>query len=272
MTLTLNLAPPVDLVDQPITLRMRAFHRVRALVNRRPFRLRNAAPLVSFTFDDVPESAVSNGARLLEQAGCRGTFFVATSQLSRTTANWRVAGREDVACLAAGGHEIGLHTHDHRPLAHTSRRAFASDMVRASGILASLAKGAVIENFAYPYGFSDLAHDQALVHRARSCRTMEPGLNSGLVDLNFLRSYGFGVTLHATAALDDLLDRTVAANGWLLLTGHDVTDRPSPFGCTPALFGYAVEQALRRGLTVATVAAALDACGVETCGKTATVP
>lgn len=271
MTLTANLAPPSDVVDQPITLRMRVFHRVRSLVNRRPYRLRNRAPLVSFTFDDVPDSAVSNGARLLEQAGCRGTFFVATSQFGRTTANWRVAGREEVAALAAGGHEIGLHTHAHRPLAHTSRRAFVSDMVESRRALTSLAQGAAIENFAYPYGFSDLAHESALVHRARSCRTMEPGINTGLVDLNFIRSYGFGTTLHTTEALGDLFERTVAANGWLLITGHDVADRPSPYGCTPQLLGYAVEQALRRGLTVATVAAALDGCGVERSGAMPTV-
>ncbi len=39
--------------------------------------MRNAAPLVSFTFDDVPASAYVNGAAILERYGMRGTFYIA---------------------------------------------------------------------------------------------------------------------------------------------------------------------------------------------------
>jgi len=37
----------------------------------KPFALRRGAPLVSFTFDDVPDSAYTNGAAILESAGAR---------------------------------------------------------------------------------------------------------------------------------------------------------------------------------------------------------
>lgn len=35
------------------------------------------APLVSFTFDDVPDTALHNGAAILERHGVRGTFYIA---------------------------------------------------------------------------------------------------------------------------------------------------------------------------------------------------
>ena len=43
----------------------------------KPFAMRNTAPLVSFTFDDVPASAYINGAAILEQHDMRGTFYIA---------------------------------------------------------------------------------------------------------------------------------------------------------------------------------------------------
>src|SRR5271155_4226260 len=36
----------------------------------------NTRPLVTFTFDDAPESAYASGARLLEQYQARGTFYI----------------------------------------------------------------------------------------------------------------------------------------------------------------------------------------------------
>ncbi|MCB8835211.1 polysaccharide deacetylase family protein, partial [Escherichia coli] len=36
-------------------------------------------PVVSFTFDDVPDTALTNGARILEDHGVRGTFYIAGS-------------------------------------------------------------------------------------------------------------------------------------------------------------------------------------------------
>ncbi|WP_037434922.1 polysaccharide deacetylase family protein, partial [Sinorhizobium fredii] len=39
--------------------------------------LETEAPLVSFTFDDVPDSALHEGAAILERYDVRGTFYIA---------------------------------------------------------------------------------------------------------------------------------------------------------------------------------------------------
>ena len=43
--------------------------------------MRSGRPMVTFTFDDVPASACERGARILEQHGARGTFYVAGARL-----------------------------------------------------------------------------------------------------------------------------------------------------------------------------------------------
>jgi peptidoglycan/xylan/chitin deacetylase (PgdA/CDA1 family) len=79
----------------------------------KPFAMRNTAPLVSFTFDDVPDSAFTNGAAILEQHGVRGTFYVAAGILGQMDKDWRVIDREQVGALYHRGHEIGCHTFSH---------------------------------------------------------------------------------------------------------------------------------------------------------------
>jgi peptidoglycan/xylan/chitin deacetylase (PgdA/CDA1 family) len=62
----------------------------------KPFAMRNDAPLVSFTFDDVPESAYTNGAAVLEQCGVRGTFYLAAGTCGASDPNWRVIEHDQV--------------------------------------------------------------------------------------------------------------------------------------------------------------------------------
>lgn len=244
---------------QPITLRMRAMHRLSRSWPGARVPLRNAGALVTFTFDDVPDSAVADGAGLLEDAGARGTFFVATALFGALTPDWRVAGEGDVARLAERGHEIGLHSHRHLPVAHMGAKAFAADLDEAGRRLAAVAAP---ESYAYPFGFSSPLHRAALCRRVRSSRTTHPGVNRGRVDPHNLRSHALGETLSAPSAVDRLLDEASAGGGWLIFTAHDVRRDPSPYGCTPALLRHAIEGARARGMALATMARALDACGL----------
>jgi peptidoglycan/xylan/chitin deacetylase (PgdA/CDA1 family) len=64
-------------MPSPNTIAERVAHK---LVRNLPRRVRDVAPrrpIVSFTFDDVPVSALANGATILEKHGVRGTFYVA---------------------------------------------------------------------------------------------------------------------------------------------------------------------------------------------------
>lgn len=257
--MTFREAQAVPSARQPITARMRALHRVSRHWPGASLRLGNERPIVSFTFDDVPDSATTEGAGLVEAAGARATFFVATSLFGAVTPDWRVAEADDVARLSERGHEIGLHSHGHLPVALMGRRDFGVDLDRARQRLAPIA---VPDCYAYPYGFASPLHRGAVSRRVRASRTTHPGVNRGRVDPHYLRSHAFGEALSTPSAVDRVLDEAAAAGGWLIFTGHDVRPRPSPYGCTPELLRHAIEGAASRGMALCTMARALDACGL----------
>src|ERR1700729_1099960 len=58
-------------------------------------RMRNERPLVSFTFDDIPETAFTHGARILEDRGARGTFYVAGGLCGTTEPERRLVSAAD---------------------------------------------------------------------------------------------------------------------------------------------------------------------------------
>jgi hypothetical protein len=51
--------------------------------------------------------------------------------------------------------------------------------------------------------------------------------------------------------------RRCSGNGWLIFYGHDVAERPSPYGCAPALLNHALETAARRKIPALTMAEAM---------------
>ncbi len=94
--------------------RVKVSHRLAMHLHVDLFRLRNATPMVSFTFDDLPKSAVTTGAGLLEARGARGTFYVSGGLVSVGTSQWETGDSSDVLALHRNGHEIGCHTFSHQ--------------------------------------------------------------------------------------------------------------------------------------------------------------
>jgi hypothetical protein len=50
--------------------------------------------------------------------------------------------------------------------------------------------------------------------------------------------------------IDAWLDRTLAARGWLIFFTHDVSDDPSPYGCSRKAFETVADAVARRGFRV----------------------
>ena len=94
----------------------------------RTVAMRNRRAIVSFTFDDFPRSAVANGAGLLEDHGARGTFYMTGSYCGRVIDGIPQYGTEDLAALAAAGHEIGCHTFTHPRMSALSATALNADL------------------------------------------------------------------------------------------------------------------------------------------------
>lgn len=259
------LAPASSAPDDVVAClkgRRRVSHALAQRLRFRPARLDLPQGMVSFSFDDFPDSAARTGGAILEDHGCRGTFYATSGQLGTRQRHWSVASIADVERLHAGGHEIGLHSHGHDPAPFLSARAFTADLAANRAALRRLLPGLKDETYAYPYGYASLGHKRRLGRLARASRSVQPGLNVGTVDLDYIRAVSLVDAYLMPGALEALLDEAAERRGWLVFLTHDVTTNPTQYGVSPGLMTTAVAGALQRGLPVRTIAGALDAMGV----------
>jgi peptidoglycan/xylan/chitin deacetylase (PgdA/CDA1 family) len=221
------------------------------------FRMRNDHPMVSFTFDDVPKSGVTTGAAMLEGYGARGTFYVSGGLTGIDTDAWEACTTKDIIGLHRRGHEIGCHTFSHARVPDLDDATLADEIGRNRRYFHALDPSIKAETFAYPYGYASFARKKLLAREFQSCRGILPGVNSGVVDLQFLRSTPLIDGEIDQGGIDRAFDEAQSTNGWLIFFGHDVAERPSPFGCTPGLLKHALEAASTRKIEVLTMAEAL---------------
>lgn len=224
-------------------------------------RLPAHAPMVSFTFDDAPDSAAGDGAELLEKHNGRGTFYLAGSLIDQPSDYWHGLSNDAIVRLHRAGHEIACHTFSHRCSANLDEAAMAREIERNRCYFRGIDSSITLENFAYPYGIASVWRKPQLTKAFRSARGILPGINSDVIDLQFLRASPLVDCEIDKAGVDRYFDEAVASGGWLIFYGHDVAKAPSPYGCTPDLMRHALEAAQRRHMPIVTVAEALRRIG-----------
>lgn len=226
-----------------------------------PMRLKNEQPMVSFTFDDIPESAASVGAPMLEDFGGLGTFYIAGGLVNRRTDQGKSIDPAGIVDLRRSGHEIACHTFSHQRVIDLDAAMMAAELEQNRRFLEGLDSSIKLENFAYPYGLATVARKRQLTSSFRSARGIVPGVNSGTIDLQFLRSTPLIDKDIDHAGIDRVFDEAVATGGWLIFYTHDVANAPSPWGCTPGLLHHALEAAKRLKMPMVSVAEALRRAG-----------
>ena len=236
----------------------------------KPFAMRNAAPLVSFTFDDVPASAYTNGAAILEQHGVRGTFYVAAGTLGQTDKDWRVIDRDQVGALHHRGHEIGCHTFSHVGVDTLDARALDEECQHNREALREICPGLDVTNFCYPFGRVSLPRKLQLDDRFDSCRGIYEGINAGVVDLALLRVIELYDRTLTRDKLDRVLRETRACNGWLIFYSHDVAQPPSWIGASPRLLHETIDAVQTENIRCLTIRDALATIGFRRTAEAAT--
>jgi peptidoglycan/xylan/chitin deacetylase (PgdA/CDA1 family) len=242
-------------------LKARISNRLARHLRPAPLQLAGNAPMVSFTFDDVPKSAATLGAPLLEEYGGRGTFYIAGSLVNQWSGLWAGIEADEIIGLHRNGHEIACHTFSHRRTIELDAAAMDAEIDQNRSYFRGLDSSIRLENFAYPYGLASIARKSQLGHIFRSSRGILPGVNSGLVDRQFLRATPLVDGHIDTSGVERALDEAAACGGWLIFYGHDVAADPSPYGCTPQLLRDALKAASRRNIPIVSVAEALRRAG-----------
>jgi peptidoglycan/xylan/chitin deacetylase (PgdA/CDA1 family) len=226
--------------------------RLVRLVARRPARRGPDRPMVSFSFDDAPATALADGRAVLEAHGLRGTYFIAAGLAGTTGPMGPNAASQAVMRAARAGHEIACHTYSHLDCGQADQRTIEADVDRNTAALSAWG-AAPATTFAYPYGDVSLAAKKALGSRYDVLRGLHHGLIEVGTDLNQAPAVGIEGP-DGEAVAHAWIDRAAARRGWLILYTHDVVEPPSPFGCTPAALQRLIEHALAAEAEVVTVA------------------
>ncbi|QIG79510.1 polysaccharide deacetylase family protein [Stakelama tenebrarum] len=225
-------------------------------------RSRLNAPIASFTFDDVAQSAVRAGAPVLERHDARGTFYLSAALCgTRDEDGIEYFDVDDLKLLHAHGHEIGDHGFLHRPVPELSNAQLIDGIGRNRAFVREALGDVQPSAFAYPYGATSLRTKRLFSRRFASCRGTGFGLNSGLLDLAQLKVVRIDMDFAPRLDLDAVIAQCVARNAWIIFLMHDVSDTPSRFGCTGEMLERAVLSCRDAGIRIAPVRNALaQAC------------
>lgn len=223
--------------------------------------MRNTGPLVSFTFDDVPDSAYLNGAAGLEEYGLRGTFYIASGTSGTMDTYWRLIGRDQIRDLHQRGHEIGCHTFSHRAVDDLDAQELDDECRRNFENLRDLCPEIQLTSFCYPFGCVSLPRKLQLQKRFDTCRGIYEGINSGVIDLALLKVIELYDRTLSRDKLNHVLRRARKTNGWIIFYAHDVAERPTHMGCSPGLLRTVIEEIRKNEIPCRTVAGMLPLIG-----------
>ena len=102
---------------------------------------------------------------------------------------------------------------------------------------------------------------------SRCCRGGGQTFNAGAMDLNLLNAYFLEKSRDNPGCVKEVIDRNCQARGWLIFATHDISETPTPYGCTPSFFEDIVKYSVDSGARILPVAQALDAIRVEFRGE-----
>jgi peptidoglycan/xylan/chitin deacetylase (PgdA/CDA1 family) len=202
--------------------------------------------VVSFTFDDFPKSAFTNGAPVLERHGARGTYYTAFGLADRAEPVGEMFDLECLLSVLARGHEIACHTYSHLNCARAEKAQLLSELVSNARAISAVSGGQAVTSFSYPFGAVSREAKAVAEGFFSSCRGIEPGINLGVPDYGALRANKIYAGQYDLQRLRALVDRNNELGGWLIFYTHDVGSAPSPYGCTQAQLEEVVAYAAAR--------------------------
>lgn len=217
--------------------------------------LGNRGPIVSFTFDDFPRTALTVGGRILKEYGARGTYYAAIGLMNSSSELGEQFRREDLDALLEDGHELASHTFSHVSCRSVSRSTFRKEVEKGRSAIEELTGRNASGSFAFPFGEVTLNAKRMAGREVASSRGIWQGMNGPEVDLNLLRANSlYGDRDKCAQAAEELILDNERRKNWLIFYSHDVHCTPSRFGCTPELLEFAVSFASQRNARILPVA------------------
>jgi len=230
-------------------------------VRFRTAQARLERPIASFTFDDFPRSAWTTGGPLLAAYAAKATFFASGGLCGASEDGIDYFERDDLLAATAAGHEIGCHAFTHRRSPGVGSAEWLEDLERNQSFIRSVLGEFQPRSFAYPFG--DVSPRTKALASARFpvSRGIWRGVNHGTVDLAQLRVQPLEMRSWTAREVERRVRRAQTTNGWLVFFSHDVAERPSPYGTTPAMLEHALHAVRQAGFDILTLGDAYERLG-----------
>lgn len=215
---------------------------------RRMAAVKLTTPIISFSFDDAPQTAFNYGGDILKAHGARGTYFVSLGMLESTSPSGTIASQDDLRRAVEEGHELGCHTFDHKDPWKTKTEVFEQSVLKNRQALARILPNTVFSTFAYPLCGPNPATKSKIGKLFNCCRGGGQTFNVGMADFNLLKAFFLDIRNGDTIdTVRRLIDQNSESRGWLIFATHDVDDNPSLYGCTKEFFEEVVAYAATSG-------------------------
>lgn len=243
----------------PLLSKVRNYYKRNAarLRFRRLLVIETPVPIISFTFDDFPRSALLTGGSILKNYGLAGTYYTALGLLGTEGPSGPLFTADDLHALVARGHELGCHTYSHCHSWNMDTRAFEDSILKNRAALAQLLPEAKFASMSYPIS-EPRPHTKKIAGRHfRCCRAGGQTLNSGHADLDQLAAFFLEQSRDNLQRIKDLIDHNRAVKGWTIFATHDIAAAPGPYGCSPDLFEAVVQYSVKSGARILPVAEVL---------------
>lgn len=228
------------------------------LVFKRSMRIRNTRPLISFTFDDFPRTALLSGGEILRRHGVTGSYYVSLSLLGKDSPSGEICNAADLLAVLRQGHELGCHTFLHSHSWNTATDQFEASIRKNQEAIEELIPGMRFRSLSYPIGEPRPLTKRAAAKHFRCCRAGGQTLNTDHADLNQLSAFFLEQSAGRMEPIRELINRNKQVGGWLIFATHDVCPAPSRYGCTPEFFEHVVQCAVDSGASILPVTEALD--------------
>jgi peptidoglycan/xylan/chitin deacetylase (PgdA/CDA1 family) len=215
-------------------------------------------PIISFTFDDFPRNAATTGRKILGQFDVLATYYLSFGLAGSSAPTGQIFERAEVEALVAGGHELGCHTFDHCHAWDTDARTFAASLDRNKSELQKTFPGLAFQTMSYPISCPNPGVKRVAMKRFAACRGGDQTFNSKSIDRNDLKAFFLEKVRSDLNKVRSVIAQNEEANGWLIFATHDVSESPTPYGCTPRFFEEVVAAAANSRAVILPVHQALQ--------------
>jgi len=226
---------------------------------RRTFTIDRRSPIISFTFDDFPRSALLTGGAILRSCGISGTYYVSLGLVGKQIETGMMLIMEDLWATVEQGHELGCHTFNHCHAWNTDPRLFESEICENRQALQKIIPGAHFKTLSFPIGTPRMQTKHRASKHFLCCRGGGQTFNVGKTDLNYLSAYFLEQNRDNPNAIKRVIDQNSEAGGWLIFATHDVSENPTRWGCNPDFFEEIVHYSVKSGAKILPVSKGYEA-------------